>query len=241
MIRAIERALRVLDSFDTANSQQSLQRIAARTGLSKATAFRLVNTLVKGGYLMRDARQLYSLTFEVLRLSSLVELDVNIQTVLRPLMADLVRQVTENVALYTASGNNRVCIDAIMPSAPLMRVIMVGEQVPLPQGAIGRTLMSLMTDGEIDDILTETPVRVGKLVLRRRIDLIRHRGYDMARGERVPGATAVVAPIHHRLKNGACYCMAIVGPSERLDERLEELTLALCKTCKRASRELGAS
>ncbi|MEI9805504.1 MAG: IclR family transcriptional regulator [Pseudolabrys sp.] len=241
MIRAIERALLILDSFDTAHPRQTLQEIASRTNLSKATAFRLVGTLVKGGYLLRDEAQKYRLSLEVLRLSSFAEVDINIQAVLRPLMAQVGKQAGETVALYTSSGSSRVCIETVQIPSPLMRIVIVGEQVPLIRGAIGRTLLAQMTDSENEMILAESALpKNDPMVLRKRIEIVRHRGYDVARSERVVGATAIAVPIHHRLKSGAHYCLAIVGPSARIDDRLEELTLMLRKAGQKASRELGA-
>jgi len=177
----------------------------------------------------------------VLRLSSFADVEINIQAVLRPLMAQVGKQTGETVALYTASGLMRVCIETAQMPSPLMRVVSVGEQAPLVQGATGRTLLSQMTDSEIEKVLAASELpKNDPMVVRKRIEIVRHRGYDVARGERVIGATAIAVPIHHRLKSSAHYCMAVVGPSARIDDRLEEFTNVLKKAGQKASRELGA-
>ncbi len=242
MIRVIERALAILDLFDVRRPRQTLQEIRLHVGLSKATTFRLVAALVKAGYLLRDELHKYELSLEVLRLSSFANVEINVPAVLRPLMMQVGRRAGETTALYTVSGAFRVCIETVQISAPLMRIVTAGEQSPLIIGATGRTLLAQMTDSEIEEVLAHPDcAKIDPVVLRNRIEIVRKRGYDVARSERVIGATAIAVPIRHRLAGGAYYCMAIVASSARADDRLEELTYMLKKFGQMASRELGSN
>ena len=53
MIRSVERALAIFDAFDQQSLSLGLLEIGERIGMPKATTFRLVNTLVQCGYLLR--------------------------------------------------------------------------------------------------------------------------------------------------------------------------------------------
>ncbi len=56
-VRSIERALQILDCFDTRHGDLGLTEIAQRVGLHKATTHRIVATLLNRGYLDRIPRR----------------------------------------------------------------------------------------------------------------------------------------------------------------------------------------
>jgi DNA-binding IclR family transcriptional regulator len=65
MIRAVGRALAIFDAFDNEHLSLSLQEIAERIRMPKTTAFRLVNTLERAGFLIRMDNQQYCLSLKV--------------------------------------------------------------------------------------------------------------------------------------------------------------------------------
>jgi hypothetical protein len=61
-VRAVERALQILGCFDNEHPERGLSEIALAVNLHKATAHRIVTTLVNYGYLERaDDGQKYRL------------------------------------------------------------------------------------------------------------------------------------------------------------------------------------
>ncbi len=50
-VRAVERALQILECFDDQHPERGISEIAQAVGLHKATAYRIVTTLVNYGYL----------------------------------------------------------------------------------------------------------------------------------------------------------------------------------------------
>ena len=54
-VRALERALDILDAFDVATPELTITRLAERTGLPKSTVIRLVSILVERRFLERPA------------------------------------------------------------------------------------------------------------------------------------------------------------------------------------------
>ena len=72
MIRAVGRALAVFDAYDNDHLSLSLQEIAERIRMPKTTAFRLVNTLERAGFLVRMDNQQYCLSLKMARLGGLV-------------------------------------------------------------------------------------------------------------------------------------------------------------------------
>jgi DNA-binding IclR family transcriptional regulator len=54
-VRAVERAMQILSSFDGEHAEQGVSEIAQATGLHKATAHRIIMTLLNCGFLERTA------------------------------------------------------------------------------------------------------------------------------------------------------------------------------------------
>jgi DNA-binding IclR family transcriptional regulator len=57
MVRAVDRALSILEAFDTARPSLALRDICEHTGIAKATAFHFIRTLEHAGYLVRLENQ----------------------------------------------------------------------------------------------------------------------------------------------------------------------------------------
>ena len=72
MVRAVTRALAILDAFHETRPSLTMQQIGSHIGMPKATTFRLVQTLEKAGFLIRLEDQRYCLSFKLLRLAGLV-------------------------------------------------------------------------------------------------------------------------------------------------------------------------
>ena len=72
-MRAVQRILGVFECFSPGHSSLTLQEIVEGIDLPKSTAFRIVQSLRKSGYLVRLHDQRYCLSFRFIRLGGLVE------------------------------------------------------------------------------------------------------------------------------------------------------------------------
>src|SRR5215204_94243 len=144
-MRAVQRILGIFESFTPEQSSLTLQEIADRIELPKSTAFRIVQSLEKAGYLVRLEDQKYCLSFRFTRLAGLVKSTLGIREIARPIMTELAEKTKETVSIHTVSGRNRVCIDALATSPSQLRsVVQPGQQVPLASGSGSKVLMAFM-------------------------------------------------------------------------------------------------
>ena len=119
MIRAVGRALAIFDAYDNEHLSLSLQEIAERIRMPKTTAFRLVNTLERAGFLVRMDNQRYCLSLKLARLGGLVRSTLSILEIARPVMLQVNEQVSETIALNAIVGNERMVLDAVDTPSPL--------------------------------------------------------------------------------------------------------------------------
>jgi DNA-binding IclR family transcriptional regulator len=243
MIRAVGRALAIFDAYDNDHLSLSLQEIAERIRMPKTTAFRLVNTLERAGFLVRMDNQQYCLSLKVARLGGLVRSTLHIREIARPVMLEVNEQTKETITLNTVVGNERMVLDVVDTPSPLMSMARPGQHMPLLLGAASRILMAHMEPLELERVLKVNTAGVDdfdRAAFDRELARARRQGYALTRGTRVPGLTAIAVPIFD-INNRAPYCLAVTGPSVRIDQRDLELADIMITAGRSISNRLGAS
>lgn len=242
MIRAVGRALAIFDAFDNEHLSLSLQEIAERIRMPKTTAFRLVATLEQAGFLLRMDNQRYCLSLKLARLGGLVRSTLSIRDVARPIMLRVNEQTQETITLNTVVGHDRMVLEVVDTPSPLMSMARTGQHMPLLLGASSRILMAYMEPEELEGVLKANTrgVRFDRAALDRELARFRRQGYALSRGQRVEGLTAIAVPIFD-LEGKVRHCLALTGPSVRVDPRDLDLAETLVVAGKEISIRFGAS
>lgn len=241
MIRAVGRALAIFDAFDNEHLSLTLQEISERIRMPKTTAFRLVNTVERAGFLIRMENQQYCLSLKLVRLAGMVRSTLSIREIARPIMVELNQQTSETITLNTVSGSDRMVLEVVDTPAPLMSMARQGQTMPLLFGASSRILMAHMEESELNAALDKTAPNKGfdRTAVDRELARFRRQGYALSRGQRVPGLTAIAVPIYEidgKVRN----CLALTGPSVRVDTRDLDFAEIMMSAGRDLSNRLGA-
>lgn len=242
MMRSVQRILAIFESFTTDRTSLTLQEISDRIDLPKSTAFRIVHSLEKAGYLIRLEDQQYCLSLRFLRLAGLVKSTLGIREISRPIMARIAEEVSETVSIHTIIGKNRVCVDAVSAASSLRSVIQPGEQVPLVAGSATKVLLAYMPKKDLTPLLSAL-ARARKLTqaeVVRELEEVRQAGFSVSHGERLLGVTAISAPIFD-VNDEVKYCMSIGGPTVRMQSNEKRFTKELLEGTAEISRHFGGS
>jgi DNA-binding IclR family transcriptional regulator len=234
-VQVIERSLDILEVL--AEGPQSLSVICRETGLSKATAFRLLAGLNQRGVVIKDPNTAtYILGPGLLRLVQGALSGIGaIATLGRGAIEELSEATGETVALHVQAGLERVCVDEA-PSAQVIRYTSsVGSSARLDVGAAGKVLLAFVPDKErerlltlLEPKLTEEGIEMAKL--RRTIATARRQGWATSVGERVRGASAISLPVE---SNPLLLSLSVLGPSTRLDKpALKAMLPEMSRTAK---------
>jgi DNA-binding IclR family transcriptional regulator len=242
MIRAVGRALAIFDAFDNEHLSLSLQEIAERIRMPKTTAFRLVNTLERAGFLIRMDNQQYCLSLKVARLGGLVRSTLSIREIARPIMLEVNRQTQETITLNTVMGTDRMVLEVVDTPSPLMSMARLGQHMPLLLGASARVIMAYMEPDELERVLKANAkvAEIDRPALERELARFRKQGYALSRGQRVPGLTAISVPlfdINGKVRNS----LSLTGPSIRVDPIDLDLAEIMMTAGRDISTRLGAS
>jgi DNA-binding IclR family transcriptional regulator len=243
MMRSVQRILAVFESFSPERTSLSLQELADHIELPKSTAFRIVQSLEKAGYLVRlDDRQ-YCLSFRFMRLAGLVRSTLGIREIARPVMAQLSEKTQEAISIHTVIGKNRVCIESVAAASTLRSVVQPGEQVPLSvTGSAAKVLLAFMPKKEAAALLPgiARTMKRTQASLQADLDVVRRAGFAVSHGERLLGVSAISAPIMD-VNEEVRYCLSVGGPSVRVQASEKAFTKLVVQAASEITRQFGGA
>ncbi|CAB3929361.1 hypothetical protein LMG6000_00413 [Achromobacter insolitus] len=219
---AVERALSVLDCFRPGAEHLALADFAQRLPLHKTTIFRLLNSLARCGYVVREADGRYGLGPRVLFLARVYERGFDLSAVVMPILEKLSADTGESAAYYVEGGEpgQRLCLFRHQPHEGLHSQVIAGSVMPPDKSSTGQ-VFAIWAQGTQQRADTDLPI--------------------FSCGARDPYTSSWSVPVigQDDLFVGA---LTVAGPSERLKTvdaaRFEALIL---DRADELSRRLGAS
>ena len=141
-VATADRVLSILTAFRRGDGALPLVELSERTGLVKSTIMRLAISLERYGFLMRQHDGSYRLGAEVLRLGSIFQQSLNLESHVLPVLQHLVDETQESASFYVRHGNQRLCLYRVDSPHRLRLHVRPGDMLPMDQSAIGRVLQA---------------------------------------------------------------------------------------------------
>ena len=198
-ILVLEKARRILDCFSPDAPELTFPRITAASGLPASTCYRLLHNLTAEGFLEREG-DLYRPGMKLLRWSALVVPAHALLRKTQPVLDQLRDETGESAFLYVREGMARRCVAVAEARQSVVRVLHVGQVMPLHAGSGGKVLLAhdeALTQHVLGEGLTaHTPSTFtdGDQLMRELVE-IRRRGYSVSFEERDLGASSISAPV----------------------------------------------
>lgn len=236
-VRAVERALQILNCFAGGKESFTLMEIARAINLSPSTTLRIIGTLEKDNYIYRSPDSMrYFLGFKLAQISHVGFANLDVCKVAHPQLERLAELFGESTGLYVRKGERRICVDCIEGTRSLRSVVQIGNSAPLIRGAAGRILLSSLPDAEIEALIQKDPCVTLETILN-----IRAAGYAVSHGEREAGVASIAAPICDSTKK-AIAAIFITGPEPRFDESfVQRMIPELVAAAKAVSLAMGST
>jgi DNA-binding IclR family transcriptional regulator len=156
---AVDRALSILATFSTGQAVQSLAEIAERTMLYKSTVLRLLASLEHARLVQQTADGRYALGPEIARLYGSYSASTSLDTVVLPVMRELVNDTQESASFHVRQGDQRLCLYRVDSPQPIRDHIKVGDLLPLDRGVGGRVIMAFSgAEGAVYDEVRKNKV-----------------------------------------------------------------------------------
>jgi IclR family pca regulon transcriptional regulator len=203
-VQSFARGLAVIRSFSAEAPTQSLSEVAARTGLTRAGARRILLTLEGLGYVESQGRQ-FRLTPKILDLGFAYLSSLPLWNLAEPVMEALVGEVKESCSAAVLDAADVVYVLRV-PTHKIMSINLgIGSRLPAYCTSMGRVLLAGLSPQELRQRLKARPLAAytSRTVtdieaLEGLIEQARQQGWCLVNQELEEGLVSLAAPIRDR-------------------------------------------
>ena len=247
-VDAAAKALELLSAFSFREPQLSLADLATRTGIPRATAFRLLSTLEQSGFLAKE-HGAYQLGIKCFVLGNIVAGGLDLRETAHPHLAALRDSTRETTQLAILDHWQVVYLERMLSPLPVgfMRS-RAGAILPAYCTGLGKTLLAYRPEAEVEawaatqtfTALTPRTITSAKRLVRE-LRAIRERGYGLDEEEREKGVCCIAAPVRSHTGHVVA-AISVAGPSQRMPRVLagSDMADAVVGAAAAISIDLGA-
>ncbi len=158
-IHSLAKGLKVLEAFSSGGESMTLSQIDVVAHLDAGTTYRILNTLVKVGYIVRipDSRR-FRLSLKVLDLGFNAIAHSDLRALIRPLLQSLVDEVNEAANFAVLEGGDVLYIERVRAGITRLGVdIRIGTTIPASITLIGRTILAYLPEPQLEKTIATPP------------------------------------------------------------------------------------
>ncbi|WP_162909324.1 IclR family transcriptional regulator [Aggregatilinea lenta] len=241
------KALAVLEIVANAPRGLQLSEVSAELGFDRSTTYRLLNTLIAAGYIVRDGSKRYNLSYRLVTLSRHLLADNERSRASREIMEWIAHETGETIHLSALDGMEEVLIQRVKGTQFLIVDFQIGERFSLHCTSVGKVLLAYQDERLIEQVIAAgLPQMASNTItdpdhLRQELRHIRSTGYAIDDHELADHMRCISVPVFEadgRVMVG----LSISGPDTRLSlEKLEEYKVPLSEGARELSERLGGA
>ena len=247
-VQSFARGLGVIHSFSADAPQQTLSDVAARTGLTRAGARRILLTLQTLGYVESDGR-LFRLTPRILELGFAYLSSMPLWNLAEPVMEDVVDKVRESCSAAVLDGLDVVYVMRVHTHKIMRSHLGIGSRLPACWTSMGRMLLAGLPDDVLESRLRtlkmerftqHTIVELPELLAR--IRQARSQGWCLVNQELEEGLISLAAPLTNRAGQTVA-ALNLSGQANRTSAEMMQTQMlpVLLAAARAISQRLGAA
>ncbi len=245
----LEKGIAVLEYLSYNSDGKTLQEIKQILDISQTTAYRILNTLVRLGYLFFDEKsKKYEITRKLLTLGYCSLKEHNLLEIVLPELRNLRDEVKETVCFGVLGNEKGIFIEQAQGLHTFHFVLSPGKPFELHCSAPGKAIMAYLPITVRDRYLTYMDFKrfnaktiVTRDAYLKELEKVRSLGYAMDDEEEMSGVICIGAPVFN-YTGYPCGAIWVSGPKDRLDnvvvKRFSELII---QRTRFISEELGYS
>jgi DNA-binding IclR family transcriptional regulator len=227
----------------------TVAQVASKLKLPASSTHRLLHLLISQDLVAPSSTpHRYTIGVALYRMSALISQRMQLSEVAAPYLRAVTETCGETCLLGVYLPQQRQMMFAATESGshPLQYVVRLHEQLPVYWGASGQAIMAWLPDAEIRQICAEAAASptsgsapFAEDVMAERLALIRERGYGFTKGEKLPDAVGLAAPIFGA-DRAVIGDLCITLPRTRFsDDQEAELAAVLVDQAAQLSHALG--
>ncbi|MPZ83797.1 MAG: helix-turn-helix domain-containing protein [Actinophytocola sp.] len=240
----LQRALRILDTFEDAATGLRLSEISRRSGVPLTTTHRIVSELHGWGALERDGAGCYRIGLRLWEVAARAPRSVGLQRIALPFMQDLYETTHRGVHLAVREKDEVVFVERfVSPETARDERPRVGGRYAMHATAVGLVLLA-HAPAELQEEVMGGPLESftewtnsDARALRQALADVRRSGYAVSERQINPDYVSVAAPIYGPDDTVVAALSLIVPHAEPHGPSVGHLVQA---TARGISRALGA-
>ncbi len=248
-VKVLDKAFLLLSQFYN-HDELLLKELVELTKLNRSTVYRIMQVLLKWGYVERDDHSgRYSVSLKILELSGAMLRKMSLLNVCRPFLLDLRDRTGESSFLSVLRDRNIIIIDWEPSYFDALINVTVGKAVPAYTSGAGKAILAFLPPEERESLLagyslhrytdkTVCDLQTLKEVLRKTAEI----RYGVSRGEYDADIVVVAAPIFD-IHNRVIASCAIGALKSRVksEGQICEYGKMVIAAASQISRKLGSS
>ncbi|MFE1665059.1 IclR family transcriptional regulator [Microbacterium sp. P02] len=229
---AVERLVRILETFDAERTVQTSAQIGRRAGLPSSTAHRQVDALVVAGLLERDDEHRVRLGMRLWELALRGSAALRLRQAALPHMERVQSVVREHTQLAVLEQDEALFLERLSHPEAGANITRVAGRLPLHASSSGLVLLAFGPPDLVERVLSAPLVRLAPdtitdaATLRRALADARRLGHVVAPGSIEAVSTGVAVPVRDETGEVVA-ALSVVLPREMpTAAALEQLTAA---------------
>ncbi|MFJ7999535.1 IclR family transcriptional regulator [Streptomyces sp. NPDC096310] len=242
---ALDRGLAILTHVAQARGAKTTE-IAHTLGLTRSTAYRLVDRLQEQGWLTHDpVTGQWQLGSAAVRLASAAVASTNLRDAAAPALRKLADLTQETVSLGVPNGQTMVFVHRERGTRPAAVTAELGASRPLHSTSLGRAYLAALPQPRLDEALIElvrsplSPVTAATVSeLHAEIERTRERGWSQDLREFDDSSCCCGAAVYDHTGLPVA-CISVAGVAERMEPLVPTYGPVVAQVCRELSADLG--
>lgn len=246
-VPGLEKGIAIIEYLSDKSQGLTLHEIKTRLDLSQSSAYRILNTLVRLGYVIfNDEAKSYTLSKKMLTLGFRVLREHDLLEAVLPRMRELRDQVKESVFFGVLGDERGIFIEQAQGLYPFKFVVTPGSSFELHSSAAGKAILAFANPHLCEyyiskinfEAYTATTI-TNESDFKVELNRVRLQGYAIDAEETLRGVVCVGAPILG-YDGSAVGAIWVSGPLDRMGgDTLQQMTSNLLKTTSQISIQMG--
>lgn len=225
-VKSSLRTLEILETLSRSSDKKSVATLSRELTIPKSSLHGLLRTMESRGWLETDATgTMFGLGLRALVLGNAYIESDDIVGIAQPILETLAELTGETVHLGRLDGTDIVYLAKRESRHALRLFSAVGRRLPAHATALGKAVLSLLSDDEVDERLsyplprlTESTI-VDKASLHDELARIRVAGVSVDDGENNPGISCFAVALTRR--GGSLNALSCSVPASRVTAEFE--------------------
>jgi IclR family KDG regulon transcriptional repressor len=245
LIQAVQRAIDILECFDSPDMELPLGELSSKVDLNKSTAHGILATLVHNGYIYQNPETgRYKLGPRFLEKSLQMLGKMSVYQTVHPHLVRITEEYQQTSHLFLYVNEILFCADKVEAAPFVVLSSRIGCQLPFHATASGKVVLANVQHDTSQRILSElqftrfTPKTIcSKDVLMANLFAVRVKGYGVEDEEIEMGTYSIAVPIWNY--QGLLGTISVSGMKNRMITIEDDIIRDLMEAAASISREFG--